>query len=84
MKKNPEPAKKPKIPEDSAVARLREQFQKRKSNIKPSKEMDEIIRKTPNAEEIPLQKIARPRRNRDIDLAGLVRKSVYKTRGERS
>jgi len=61
--------KQPSLPEENAVKKLRDQFNKRKSEIRPSSEMDEIIKKQPARKDEPQRKIAKPKRRSDLDLA---------------
>jgi len=58
----------PNIPEKDAVKKLRERFEQRKSGVHPSSEMDEIIKKDPKEKEDTLRKIAKPKREPDLDL----------------
>lgn len=65
MQKN---KKDPNIPEKDAVKKLRERFEQRKSGIHPSSEMDEVVKKAPKEKEDTLRKIAKPKREPDLDL----------------
>lgn len=58
----------PTLPEKDAVKRLRERFNERKSGIRPSSEMDEIVKNEPAKKEEPQRKIAKPTRAPDLDL----------------
>jgi hypothetical protein len=60
--------KQPHLPEKDAVKRLRERFEERKSEICPSTEMDEVVKKKPARKDEPLRKIAKPGRDPDLDL----------------
>jgi hypothetical protein len=56
------------VPEKDAVKKLRERFEQRKSGIQPSSEMDEIVKNDPKGKEDALRKIAKPKREPDLDL----------------
>ena len=60
--------KRPHLPEKDAVKQLRERFEQRKSEIRPSTEMDEVVKKRPAQKEETLRKIAKPERDPDLDL----------------
>ncbi len=60
--------KKPRLPQKDAVKFLREKFEQRKSEVESSKEIDEILKKERSEQEEPARKIARPKREPDLDL----------------
>ncbi len=68
MANSKNPPNEAKLPEKDAVKRMRERFEKRRSEIRPSAEMDEIVKKQPSKKEEPLRKIAKDRRKPDLDL----------------
>lgn len=56
--------KEPRLPEKDGVKQLRERFKKRKSQIRPSSEMDEVVKKNRLS---PLRKMSLCRRSRNLD-----------------
>jgi hypothetical protein len=56
------------FPEKDAAEKMRKYHEERRTRFRPSKEMDEIIKGTPAPKEEPVRKIAKPKRDPDLDL----------------